>query len=54
MKWYKTLNRKQKAQIRWSFEVCTGITLNQALRIFPFSQCMDLLKEKLKIEGFNL
>lgn len=54
MKWYKTLNRKQKANIRWCFEVCTGMTLNQALMLFSFSECMDLLENKLKIEGFKI
>lgn len=54
MNWYKTLSRQQKLKIRECFELACGITLNQSLRIFSFSECMDMLESKLKAEGFNI
>jgi len=54
MKWYKSLENKQKACIRETFELATGLTLNCALKIFSFSECMDILYEKLKNEGFDI
>lgn len=54
MEWYKKLDKSKKVHIRWAFEVCTGISLNNALKLFSFSECMDLLESKLKIEGFNI
>jgi hypothetical protein len=54
MEWYITLTRKQKANIRCCFEACTGMTLNQALLLFTFSEYMDILVNKLRIEGFKV
>ena len=54
MKWYKTLERKQKAHIRECFEIACGMPLNSALRLFTFSKCMDILENKLRLEGFQI
>lgn len=54
MEWYKTLTREQKANIREVFALATGIALNDALRLFKFRECMDLLYGKLKMEGFEI
>lgn len=54
MNWYKSLDRKAKVHIRWAFEAACGISLNDALTLFTFSECMDLLYDKLKIEGFKI
>ena len=54
MEWYRTLSVKQKVNVRECFYLACGITLNQSLKIFSFSECMDLLYSKLKIEGFSL
>jgi hypothetical protein len=51
MNWYKSLTRQQKVHIRECFELATGIPLNKAIQLFTFSECMDLLESKLKIEG---
>ena len=51
MKWYLTLTRKQKAAIRECFELACGMSLNHALKFFKFSDCMDLLYNKLTMEG---
>ena len=53
MEWYKSLNRKQKAGIREAFELSCGLSLNSALMLFSFSECIDILYNKLKIEGFQ-
>lgn len=54
MKWYISLTKKQKLGIRTVFELTTGISLNNALKLFSFSECMELLHSKLTIEGFNI
>lgn len=54
MKWYKTLNKNQKLGIREAFELSTGQRLSEMVRLFSFSECMDILYNKLKIEGFNI
>lgn len=51
MKWYSSLPRSSKVHIRWAFEACLGMSLNSALCIFSFSECMELLYNKLKLEG---
>ena len=54
MKWYKQLTQKQKAGVRQSFELVCGLSLNDALKFFTFSECMDILYNKLKLEGFKI
>lgn len=54
MKWYKTLSKKQKLNIRECFELALGLKLNEALKLFSFSECMDMLYNKLKLEGFAI
>ena len=51
MKWYKSLSMKQKAQIRWCFEAACGVRLNEMLLLFSFSECTDILEDKLKLLG---
>lgn len=51
MNWYKQLTRKQKVQIRECFRLATGSELNDMLILFKFSECMDILENKLKLEG---
>ena len=54
MEWYKTLNRTQKLGIREAFELATGQRLSDMVRLFTFSECMDILYNKLKMEGFKI
>lgn len=54
MFWYKSLSKEQKLGVRKSFELATGISLNNAIIFFSFSECMDILYTKLKIEGFQI
>lgn len=51
MKWYRSLEVKQKVRIRETFELACGLPLNYALRLFSFSECMDILHNKLVLEG---
>lgn len=51
MKWYKQLPKQNKVHIRECFKLATGTPLNDALKIFSFSECMDILEGKLKLEG---
>ena len=51
MKWYKQLSKQQKLNIREVFELTCGMSLNIALMLFSFSECMDLLHQKLQMEG---
>ena len=54
MKWYKTLNKSQKLRIREAFELATGQNLSDMVKLFSFSECMDILYNKLQIEGFKI
>ena len=54
MEWYKKLSRQQKANIRECFEITCGISLNNALKFFTFSECMDIFYNKFKREGFAI
>ena len=51
MKWYKQLSKERKLHIREVFELACGIPLNAAITFFSFSECMDLLHQKLELEG---
>ena len=50
MKWYKSLPNRTKANIREVFKLTFGIKLNDALMLLSFSECMDLLHQKLIME----
>jgi hypothetical protein len=54
MKWYRSLSREQKLNIRECFEMAIGQSLNSMMRLFTFSECMDILYQKLKLEGFSV
>lgn len=51
MMWYQKLSKQQKLKIREVFELATGLSLNNALKIFTFVECMDILHEKLVMVG---
>jgi hypothetical protein len=51
MEWYRNLTRKQKASIREVFELACGMNLNFAVRLLSFETCMDVLHNKLIMEG---
>lgn len=50
MDWYNTLTRSQKANIREVFELACGMKLTDALKLFTFIECMDILHNKLRSE----
>ena len=54
MKWYKSLPKENKVNVRNAFELATGISLNNALKVFTFSQTMDILYNKLILDGFKI
>lgn len=54
MEWYKSLKREQKVNIREVFELACGLSLNTALLLFSFRECMDILHDKLVIEEFDV
>mgnify|MGYP003426462277 CR=1 FL=1 len=53
MKWYKSLDKSKKVHIREVFELALGQSLNDMLLLFTFSECMDILYNKLTIEGLT-
>lgn len=54
MKWYKQQPKNIKLKIREVFELATGQKLSDMIKLFTFSECMDLLYDKLVIDGFNI
>lgn len=51
MKWYKSLSKEHKVKIRGVFKLLLGQELNDMLKLFSFTECMDILYNKLLLEG---
>lgn len=54
MEWYKTLTIHQKINLKELSEDICGIKYNILIKIFDFKQSIDLLHQKLQLEGFNV
>lgn len=54
MEWYKTLDINMKIEAKTCFELLTGTKFEDLAFLFSLSERMDILYEKLKIEGFEV
>lgn len=54
MNWYKTLNWKQRFALRECCQDIVGITWEQLGLLFSFRERVEILHQKLQLEGFNL
>ena len=53
MKWYQTLSIHQRINLRDVCELLCGVTWDQLSMVgFTFTQKIELIHSKLKIEGF--
>jgi hypothetical protein len=54
MDWYKTLTLNQKINLKELSESICGIKYSLLIKIFGFTETIELLHEKLKLEGFSV
>lgn len=54
MNWYKTLSIHQKINAKNCFELVTGIEFGALSFLFSYKERIDMLYNKLLIEGFNV
>ncbi len=54
MNWYKTLTFDQRINIKdMCIDIC-GISYTNMIRVFGLRKTLDLIHEKLKMEGFDV
>jgi len=51
MDWYKTLNIHQKINAKTCFELACGVKWEQMSFMFNFRERVEILHQKLKLEG---
>ena len=54
MKWYITLTPMQKIALKEMYSRITGIDFVTAGLLFTFRERMDLVEQKLRLEGFAI
>lgn len=54
MEWYKTLDIDRRIALKVSCKMICGISFIDLGRLFTFSQRMDMMYNKLKLEGFDI
>lgn len=54
MKWYLTLTIQQRISLKELYGQITGIDFIKAGLLFSFKERIELVYEKLKLEGFNV
>lgn len=54
MEWYKTLTIHQKINAKECFELLTGISFGSLAFLFTLPERMDIMLNKLRIEGFEV
>ena len=54
MNWYKTLTVEQRINLKDLSELICGVKYNTLILLFGMRQTIELLHEKLKIEGFDV
>jgi hypothetical protein len=51
MNWYKTLDINQKINLKSITELIVGISWIDLTKLFSFREIIEILEQKLKIEG---
>ena len=54
MKWYLTLSIQQRINLKELYSTITGIDFAAAGLLFSFRERIELVYEKLKMEGFQI
>lgn len=54
MEWYRSLNGLQKIILKEECVGICGVPYNMLIRLFGMRGTIELLYEKLKLEGFNI
>lgn len=54
MNWYKTLDIQTKINAKECFSILFGAEFNQLSFLFTFRERMDMMYNKLKLEGFDI
>ena len=54
MEWYKTLNIQTRINAKECFKLLCGVEFDKIGILLSFRQRIDLMYEKLKLEGFNV
>lgn len=54
MNWYKTLSIEQKINLKDLSQTICGIPFNSLISLFGFKQTINLLHQKLQMEGFQV
>jgi len=54
MKWYKTLSVFQKIDLKDYCKIITGISFDKLSYFFTFKEKINIIYNKLKLEGFDL
>lgn len=54
MKWYLTLDIHARINVKDAFELLTNVSFDKLAFMFSFSERIDILYNKLKMEGFDV
>ena len=54
MNWYKTLNIHMRINAKSCFELLTGVKFEDLAFMFSLKERMDIMENKLKMEGFDI
>lgn len=54
MEWYKTLNIHQKINLKHMSKIIGGIDFKDMITFFGLKDTIQLLYNKLKLEGFDI
>jgi hypothetical protein len=54
MNWYRTLDLHQRINLKELSETICGVRFESMVMLFGLKDSLDLLHEKLKIEGFQV
>lgn len=54
MKWYKTLSILQRINLKDMYAGITGISFTDAGMLFNFQERIELVYQKLQLEGFAI
>jgi hypothetical protein len=52
MNWYKTLDIHGRINAKECFELLTGVKFEELSSMFTFQERMNIMENKLKMEGF--
>lgn len=54
MEWYKKKSIHERINIKDACPMILGVEFHWLVQIFSFSEAIDLIYNKLKLEGFNV